>query len=82
MTRTARDVALTALVQVEEGAYANVLLPSLLRATAMSPEAVRKVMNRLPKRSKAACGSQHASSGEVVSVNKSCWAQVWPPSKL
>lgn len=31
--RTPRDVALAALVQVEEGAYANVMLPALLRRT-------------------------------------------------
>jgi 16S rRNA (cytosine967-C5)-methyltransferase len=37
VTDNARDVALTTLVQVEEGAYANVLLPSLLRATRLDP---------------------------------------------
>jgi 16S rRNA (cytosine967-C5)-methyltransferase len=39
VTRTARDVALAALVQVEEGAYANVLLPVLLRSTDLDARA-------------------------------------------
>jgi 16S rRNA (cytosine967-C5)-methyltransferase len=39
VTRTARDVALAALVQVDDGAYANVLLPSLLRRTDLDARA-------------------------------------------
>jgi 16S rRNA (cytosine967-C5)-methyltransferase len=39
VTRTARDVALAALVQVDDGAYANVLLPALLRGTDLDTRA-------------------------------------------
>ena len=34
---TPRDVALDALVKVDDGAYANVLLPTLLRSTGLEP---------------------------------------------
>lgn len=34
---TPRDVALDALVRVDDGAYANVLLPTLLRSTGLEP---------------------------------------------
>lgn len=37
--RTARDVALEALVRVDDGAYANVMLPSLLRGTDLDARA-------------------------------------------
>jgi 16S rRNA (cytosine967-C5)-methyltransferase len=40
MTRaTSRDLALVALVRVEEGAYANVMLPGLLRGSGLDPRA-------------------------------------------
>jgi 16S rRNA (cytosine967-C5)-methyltransferase len=39
VSRTARDVALGVLVEVEEGAYANVRLPALLRASALDARA-------------------------------------------
>ncbi len=37
MTRTARDVALAALVRVETGAYSNLVLPGALRESGLAP---------------------------------------------